>query len=185
MTPTPFNFRKKYAILKNTSFLFRFLCGLLMMCSDAQLCLTFCDPMDCSLQGSSIHGILLARILEWVAISSSRGSSQPRDWTQASRIAGGFFTSWATREAPSLAGSVICSWKLWCPQEILDAEWEAPHAQIERRFNPQLGPCHTGCLDQKSWKGIVCGLGLWATANTEGKKGNLDQLASSLWSPGL
>ena len=45
----------------------------------AQLCLTLCDPMDCSPPGSSVHGILQARILEWVAISFSRGSSQPRD----------------------------------------------------------------------------------------------------------
>ena len=44
-----------------------------------QSCLTLCDPMDCSLTGSSVHGILQARILEWVAISSSRGSSRPRD----------------------------------------------------------------------------------------------------------
>ena len=44
-----------------------------------QLCLTLCDPMDCSLPGSFVHGILQARILEWVAISFSRGSSQPRD----------------------------------------------------------------------------------------------------------
>ena len=48
---------------------------------------------------SSIHGILQARMLEWVAFPFSRGSSQPRDWTQVSCIAGGFFTSWATREA--------------------------------------------------------------------------------------
>ena len=45
----------------------------------AQLYLTLCDPMDCGLPGSSVHGILLARILEWVAILFSRGSSQPRD----------------------------------------------------------------------------------------------------------
>ena len=63
------------------------------------LCLTLCDPMDCSLPGSSVHGILQARILEWVAISLSRGSSQPRDWTQISHTAGRFFTIWATREA--------------------------------------------------------------------------------------
>ena len=64
-----------------------------------QSCLTLCDPMDCSLSRSSVHGILQARILEWVAISFSRGSSQPRDWTRVSRIAGGRFTIWATREA--------------------------------------------------------------------------------------
>ena len=48
-----------------------------------QSCLTFCNPMDCSLSGSSVHGILQARILEWVAIPSSRGSSQPRSPEQA------------------------------------------------------------------------------------------------------
>ena len=58
--------------------------------------------MDCSLPGSSIHGILQARVLEWVAISFSRGSSQPGDQTQVSRIAGRRFTIWATREAHTL-----------------------------------------------------------------------------------
>ena len=58
-----------------------------------QLCPTLCDPMDWSPPGSSVQGILQARILEWVAISFSRGSSQPRDWTWVSCIAGRF---WAT-----------------------------------------------------------------------------------------
>ena len=53
-----------------------------------------CDPMD-----YTVHGILQARILEWVAFTFSRGSSQSRDQTQVSHIAGGFFTSWAAREA--------------------------------------------------------------------------------------
>ena len=57
-----------------------------------QLCPTLCDPMDCSLPDSSVHGIFQARVLEWIAISSSRGSSQPRDQTQVSHIAGRFFT---------------------------------------------------------------------------------------------
>ena len=94
----------------------------------AQLYLTLCDPMDCSLPGPSVHGILQARILEWVAVLFSSGSSQTRDQTQhsciaeywsglqfhtpgdlpgpgstrVSCIAGGFFTVWATREAPLL-----------------------------------------------------------------------------------
>ena len=64
-----------------------------------QSCLTLCDPMDYSPPGSSVHGILQATILEWVAMPSSRGSSQPRDQTQISWIAGKFFTIWAfTRE---------------------------------------------------------------------------------------
>ena len=63
---------------------------------NAQSCMTLCDPMDCSPPGSSVHGILQARILEWVAISFSRGSSLTRDRTQVSRVAGRLFTVWAT-----------------------------------------------------------------------------------------
>ena len=58
-----------------------------------------CDTMDCNPPGSSVHGILQARVLEWVTIPFSRGSPQPRDWTQVSCIEGRFFTIWATREA--------------------------------------------------------------------------------------
>ena len=61
-----------------------------------QSCLTLCDPVDCSPPGSSIHGILQARILEWVAISSSRESSWPRDQSQVSCISGRGFNLWAT-----------------------------------------------------------------------------------------
>ena len=57
-----------------------------------QSCPTLCDPMDCSPPGSSVHGILQAEILDWVAIPFSRRSSQPRDQTRVSGIAGGFFT---------------------------------------------------------------------------------------------
>ena len=64
----------------------------------AQSCLTLCDPMDCSLPGSSIHGIFQTRILKWVAISFSRESSQLRDKTQVSCIAGRLLTIWAIRE---------------------------------------------------------------------------------------
>ena len=95
----------------------------------AQLYLTpcNCDPMDCSPPGSSVQGISQARILQWVAISFSRGSSQPRDRTHVSCIAGGFFTIWATREAKPRDGClfkgrdvkmqgdkermVICTWR--------------------------------------------------------------------------
>ena len=63
-----------------------------------QSCPTLCDPTDCSLPGSSVHGIFQASILEWVAISFSRRSSQLRDWTQVSCIIGRHFTFWASRE---------------------------------------------------------------------------------------
>ena len=61
-------------------------------------CPTLCDPMDCSLPGSSVYGIFQARVLEWVAIFFSRGSSWPRVQTQVSHIIGRCFTVWATRE---------------------------------------------------------------------------------------
>ena len=61
-----------------------------------QSCLTLCDPMDCSLPGSSVSGIFQATVLEWFAISFPRGSSQPRDWTWVSRIVDRRFTIWAT-----------------------------------------------------------------------------------------
>ena len=66
----------------------------------AQSCLTLCSPMDCSLPGFSVHGILQARILEWVAMPFSRGSSQLRDLTQVSCTAGRVFNIWATMEVP-------------------------------------------------------------------------------------
>ena len=73
-----------------------------------QSCLTLCNPMDCSLPGSPIHGIFQARVLEWVAISFSRGSFWPRNWIQVSHIAGRCFYLWAfvlllekTLESPS------------------------------------------------------------------------------------
>ena len=67
--------------------------------------LTLSDPMDSNLPGSSVHVILQVRILEWVAIPFSRGSSQLRDWIQVSCIlVGRFLTFWATREA-----HLVCS----------------------------------------------------------------------------
>ena len=62
----------------------------------AQLCLVLYDPVDCIPPGSSVHGVLQARVLEWVVIPSSRGSSPPRDQTRVSYIAGKFFTTWVT-----------------------------------------------------------------------------------------
>ena len=66
--------------------------GRLLLLLRCESCLTLCNSMDCSPPGSSVHGILQARILEWVAFPFSRGSSQPRYRTQASPIASRFFT---------------------------------------------------------------------------------------------
>ena len=68
-----------------------------------------CDPMDYKLPGPSVHGILQARILEWVAIFFFRGSSEPKNQTQVSCIEGRFFTNWAMREAPSWP----LGWRKW------------------------------------------------------------------------
>ena len=73
----------------------------------AQSCPTLCDPMGWSPPGPSVHGIPQARILEWVVIPFSKGSSQPRDQTQVSHIAGRFFTIWATREALDISLDII------------------------------------------------------------------------------
>ena len=68
-----------------------------------QPCPALCDPKNCSLPGSSVHGILQASILKWVAILFSRGSSHRRDWTWVSYTAGRFFIIWATREAQNVS----------------------------------------------------------------------------------
>ena len=75
----------------------------------AQSCLTLCDLMD-----YTAHGILQTRILEWVAIPFSRGSSQPRGWTLVSLIAGEFFTSWTTWEAHVTKLLPMESKEKWC-----------------------------------------------------------------------
>ena len=93
-----------------------------------QSCLTLCKSMDCSLPGSSIHGILQARILEWVAVSSSRRSSQPRDQTcslMVPALASRSFTTKATWEAPYICVFVVvqllsCGWLFVTP-------WTAAH----------------------------------------------------------
>ena len=97
----------------------------------AQSCLTLCDPMDCSLPGSSIHGIFQARVLEWVAISFSRGSSRPEDETCVSPIVGRCFYRLSHQGSPILnktehtqnrastpvtgrwAGQIIAAWVTW------------------------------------------------------------------------
>ena len=89
--------------------------------------------MDCSLPGSSVHGISQIRILEWVAISFSRGSSWHRDWTWVSLTAGRFFTIWATSKASvtSLSVCVSCS-------VVSDSLW--PHGLPNRLFWPRNSP---------------------------------------------
>ena len=93
----------------------------------AQSCLTLGDSMDWSLPGSSVQVILQARILEWIVIPFSRGSSRPRDWVQVSCIAGRFFTAWATRETHPYI--------YWIRIPVL-WDWESVAAFAPVAFNP-------------------------------------------------
>ena len=88
-----------------------------------QSCPTLYDPMGCSPQGSSVHGILQARILEWVAISFTRGSSQPNIQIRVSCIVGRFFTIWATREAPKLDSYPPCKEVQFSSVQSLSRVW--------------------------------------------------------------
>ena len=76
-----------------------------------QSCPTLCDPMDCSLPGLSVHGIFQGRVLEWVVISFSRGSSSPRDWTQVSNYSVKCWSSGQNENMPG--GRVSRSSKFW------------------------------------------------------------------------
>ena len=76
-----------------------------------QSCPSLCDPIDCSPSGSSVHGIFQARILEWVAMPSSRRSSHPRDWTQVSHNVGRCLTVWASREVLGMLWTYLYSVK--------------------------------------------------------------------------
>ena len=88
-------------------FFFRFKKYLLSTCLVAKSCPTLSWPYEWRPPGSSVHGISQTRILEWVVISFSRGSSQPKDQTQVSRTAGRLFTVWATRDFLTLYACVI------------------------------------------------------------------------------
>ena len=102
-------------------------------CWVAQPCLTFCKPMDCSLPGPSVRGIFQAKVLGWVAISSSRGSSQPRDQTRVSCMGRRILYHWATREAWGGGGRVLYFYiqKKSCSSSVMDMRlWISPDRDL-------------------------------------------------------
>ena len=144
---SPHNVKKKVISLKNCPCLFhhRFSSYPSLSCMRAQLCPTLCDPMDCSPSGSSVHGIFQARILHWLAISFSRGSSWPRDQTHVSGIfciSRQILYHCATREVPSFPRSI----------------------KIVRR-RPQLSKCTLTLFltsgHQNKWEFSSPGPGIW------------------------
>ena len=112
----------------------------------AQLCLTLCDHMDCNLQGFSVHEIFQAIVLEWIAISFSRGSSQPRDQTWVSHIVDRRFTVWATRYAGcSWDGGIILGELAFCLQRLvlgLDSAVGYQHSWNLERWESCLSRCN-------------------------------------------
>ena len=110
-----------------------------------QLCPTLCDPMDHSLPGSSVHRIFLARILEWVAIPSSRGSSRSRDqtcfsWSPA--LPGGFFTT-EPQGKPIYVCMYVCMYVRFGPC-LIACRSLVPQPEIEHTFSAvkACGPNH-------------------------------------------
>ena len=156
-----------------------------------QSCLTLFNPMDCSLPGSSIYRIFQARILEWVAVSFSRRSSQPKDWTWVSRIVGRCFTIWATREV------IVCgcfhekhwagwstSWNQDCWEKYQQPQicrWHHPYGRERRRIKEPLDENERGewesCLKTQHSENEEHGI--WShhfMANRWGNNGNSDTL---------
>ena len=126
----------------------------------AESYLTLCNPMDCSSRGSSVSGILQERILEGIAIPFSRGSSQPRDWTQVSHIAGRFFTIWTTREAQNLLRRV-CIWSFLCDPVPLSArKRQLPTAGLVLSSREAGRWTHSGGHSQRQLFPILPAIGL-------------------------
>ena len=146
-----------------------------------------CDPMDCGPPGSSVHGILQARILEWVAIPFPRASSRPRDWTCVSCIAGRFSTIWATREAHCLSLGLLyififnwriialqCCFGFFCTTAWLSHKYMWGHEELdtteklhcyfslscigEGNGNPLQCSCLESPRDGGAWWAAVCGV---------------------------
>ena len=112
-----------------------------------QSCPTLCDPVDCSLPGFSVHGIFQARVLEWAAISFSKGSSWPRNWTWVSCIAGRCFTLWATREEP---------WQ-WRKKKKGDLQGMQP-LKDWLYITEKCGPLASACHEKSLSSGVICSM---------------------------
>ena len=122
----------------------------------AQSCPTLCDPMDCSLQGSSIHGIFQARVLEWVTISFSRGFSRPRDRTWVSRIADRHFTIWATREASHISNKRLSTTNWHLSRALPMSEQQRHLPSASKKIEPHAVDLQQSLREFKAGWGTLC-----------------------------
>ena len=118
-----------------------------LLCLVAQSCPILWDPMDCSLPGTSVHRIFQARVLEWVAIPFSRGSSWPRDRIPVFCTAGRFLTIWATREVPVVPENGL---------NILLQSSERPRRAFHEKFMCKLK--YEWCVPK--WKNCILSWGI-------------------------
>ena len=126
-----------------------YLCVCVCVFSVAQLCLTPHDSMDCRLPGSFVHGIFQARILEWVAVSSFRGSSCLRDWTHVSCISWPgrqILYHWATWEALMYTCLGVCMLSCFSHVWLFTTLWTVAHQ----------APLFSGFSQQECWSGLRC-----------------------------
>jgi len=124
------------------------------MCLVSQLCPTLCDPWwTVAHQAPLSMEILQARILEWVAMPSSGGSSQPRDWTQVFHIAGGLFTIWATREyAPHGLQLLLCISSVQFSRSVVSNSFRPHESQHARPPCPSPTPgVHPNSCPSSRW----------------------------------
>ena len=109
------------------------------LCCVSQSCLALCSPLDCSPPSSSVHGIFQARVLQWVAIPFSRGSSRPRDQTCISSdscTAGGFFTAEPPGEVPDyLLGNISSLYLFMGAMKNLSRGWKS----LPQRYGREKG----------------------------------------------
>ena len=133
-------------------------------CLVAKSCLTLCDPMDCRLPGSSDHGISQARILEWVAISSSWGSSQPRDRTHISYIGRQILYRWATRQTALLHYSTLTAKRICFPDNQQQSSYDHTNSACACLSSKLLseGPVeYTKCVSQTHFNSRLSIIKTW------------------------
>ena len=154
------------------------------VCSVTQSCPILCNPMDCSPPGFSIHGISQARILKWVAMPSSRGSSRPRDRTHVFCIGRQILYHWPTREAPNITFILKRWWRMFwreraeggCLWELMSLQEEIPCQEKVQNHLEGIHPLPPG----RVWKVSIW----WGGAAHVPREAGPQLPWSPSWAPG-